>query len=590
MPSRPALSLHLGTQPSPLQSSHSVNEVVSAIQRKFSISHVEQARNTTTPPVRRPSFSMDILLHPKKRDKRSDSSDQDPRKGRPNPLGLRSSSKSKDRVSGQSPRLVPVHPGKFEVIIESPPLCFYGASQNSTGALLSGRLKLKVEDLTGKVKFTSFTMVLRLAVSTKKPIGKECNECRERYEEINTWTFLTEPKTFRRDEDSQFPFSYLLKGGLPASTNASLGALKYQLLAVAKTSNGETIEVLHNLTISRAIPPGPDKSSIRIFPPTNLTGRVVLPPVVHPIGTFPVQMTLSGVVENKKESLTRWRLNKLMWRVEELTSMISVPCPKHVHKVAEGKAMKLPQDTKIISHGEMKSGWKTDFDTPGGEIYVELEGAVSTKAGQRGVCDVNSEAGLEVKHALIVELIVAEEYVPKKNRSVITPTGAARILRMQFALTVTERAGMGISWDEEMPPMYEDVPESPPTYPSGAPTNSGFAAGDVADYEGPELEYTDLERMASANPTEPPRYREIDTTTDLPSPSNDQSSSTAAAGPSQYGDLREDVHRPRVGPVFGAGDLDFEPPQYALRPRQPSADGSPQSEEDIGEGETDATA
>ena len=538
-------------------------------------------------PARRPSFSMDSLLHPKKKERRSDSSDREPRKGRPSSLSMRGSNKSKDRVNGQSPRLAPVCPGKFEVIIESPPLCFYGSSQHSTGALLSGRLKLTVEDLTGQVMFKSFTMVLRLAISTKKPIGKECAECRERYEEINTWNFLTEPKTFQRDEDSQFPFSYLLKGGLPASTNASLGALKYQLLAVATTANGETIEALHNLTISRAIPPGPDKSSIRIFPPTNLTGRVVLPPVVHPIGTFPIQMTLSGVVESKKESLTRWRLNKMMWRVEEQTSMISVPCPKHVHKVASGKALKLPQDNKILGHGEMKSGWKTDFDTPGGEIYLETEAAVSTKAGQRGVCDVNSEAGLEVKHVLIIELIVAEEYVPKKNKSVITPTGAARILRMQFNTIVTERAGMGISWDEEMPPMYEDVPESPPTYPSGEATNSSFAAGYVVDYEGPELEFGDLERVVSENPTEPPRYREvntIDANTSLSSRADAPSSSTIA-GPSQLGDLGEDVHRPRIGPVFGAGDLDFEPPQYALRPRQAS-DGSQPSEEDFGEGET----
>ena len=44
------------------------------------------------------------------------------------------------------------------------------------------------------------------------------------------------------------------------------------------------------------------------------------------------------------------------------------------------------------------------------------------------------------------------------------PTGSARVLRMQFKVVVTERAGMGISWDEEMPPMYEDVPSSPPGY------------------------------------------------------------------------------------------------------------------------------
>ena len=31
-------------------------------------------------------------------------------------------------------------------------------------------------------------------------------------------------------------------------------------------------------------------------------------------------------------------------------------------------------------------------------------------------------------------------------------------------LHVTERAGLGISWDEEQPPMYGDVPASPPSY------------------------------------------------------------------------------------------------------------------------------
>ena len=35
---------------------------------------------------------------------------------------------------------------------------------------------------------------------------------------------------------------------------------------------------------------------------------------------------------------------------------------------------------------------------------------------------------------------------------------------MQFKIIVTERLGLGISWDEEQPPMYDDVPPSPPTY------------------------------------------------------------------------------------------------------------------------------
>lgn len=52
------------------------------------------------------------------------------------------------------------------------------------------------------------------------------------------------------------------------------------------------------------------------------------------------------------------------------------------------------------------------------------------------------------------------------NSNIVSvPTGAARVLRMQFRLTVTERSGLGISWDEEVPPIYQDVELlSPPCY------------------------------------------------------------------------------------------------------------------------------
>jgi hypothetical protein len=35
---------------------------------------------------------------------------------------------------------------------------------------------------------------------------------------------------------------------------------------------------------------------------------------------------------------------------------------------------------------------------------------------------------------------------------------------MQFLLVVTDRSGLGISWDEEIPPVYENIPASPPPY------------------------------------------------------------------------------------------------------------------------------
>ena len=142
-----------------------------------------------------------------------------------------------------------------------------------------------------------------------------------------------------------------------------------------------------------------------------------------------------------------------MWRIEEHTKVISKPCSKHEHKVAEGKAVQ-NEDIKNVGEADLKSGWKTDFDTQGGEITLEFDAALSIRSNHKAVCDVDSPIGLSVRHTLVIELIVAEEFCPDKNKAIITPTGAARILRMTFNLIVTERAGMGISWDEETPPLY----------------------------------------------------------------------------------------------------------------------------------------
>lgn len=477
-------------------------------------------------------------------------------------------------MGGHSPRVVPAVPGRFEMIIESPPLVLFGNASNSTGALLSGRLKLLVEDPTGELRLQEFTMGLQTTFHSKKPVGKECKECADRVEELKKWTFLSEPKTFYADEDNQFPYSFLFAGHLPATTHTQLGDIEYALRATAKTSHGEKIELNYPLTIQRAIQPGPEKSSIRIFPPTNLTGRVQLPPIVHPIGVFPVKMSLSGVVEKKAESQTRWRLRKLSWRIEEHSKVISTPCTKHAHKVNEGKSI-LHSETRMLGNDEMKSGWKSDFDTIGGEITMEFEASLATRSNHKATCDVESPTGVEVKHNLVIELIVAEEFCPNRNTQLITPTGAARVLRMQFGLIVTERAGMGISWDEEMPPVYEDVPESPPGYGSADKNDGAWGGAIMEDYHGPELEYEDLETMQDA--TLPPSYRDRDRPHSRRLSSGESSTRSPVRRPQHFGGLTND-------------ELGAEPPQYALRVSQGSNDDQPTtSTEDFGEG-TSASA
>ena len=496
----------------------------------------------------------------------------------------RRASKSRDRHSGKgSPRVAPVLPARLETTIESSPLVMIGPPNQSTGALLSTKIKLLVMDPSGSVTLTSWSRTLRAASSSRKPIGKDCPQCITHYDILDKKDIISKPTTYTVQNENFVPFQYLFDGHLPATTNSSLGSIAYELVITATTSTGETIEKIQPLTIQRAIPPGPPKSSIRIFPPTNLTGRVQLPPQVHPIGTFPVNMTLSGVVEQQSMSTVRWRLRKLMWRVEEHVRVISSPCPKHAHKVAEGKAL-AHDEVKQLGAGEMKTGWKTDFDTAGGEITFEGEFSVATKNSHKPVCNVESPRGHSVSHNLVVELIVAEEFCPIKNPNVITPTGAARVLRMQFALNVTERAGMGISWDEEMPPMYEDVPDSPPGYGSADKNDGAWGGAEILDYHGPELEYEDLEMMENPDPNAPPVYRERDQDLNIGLPMRPRDHARPISGGSDAGPSGLQ----RRMPAWTADELEAEPPQWGARQRSTDAQAEP--EEDFGEGQSGAAA
>lgn len=385
----------------------------------------------------------------------------------------RSSSKGSGRTTPKPP------PGRLEMEIESPPLVFYGSPSASSGALLSGQLKLVVDEAEIPVK--DFDMVLRASVTTRKPVANHCSDCATKISELCRWSFLKEPMTLKKGT-YKFPFSHLLPGRLPASSHGILANVDYSLVAKTTTQSDETITFDRDIKVMRAVMPGNDKNSVRIFPPTTLTAHLTLPSVIHPIGEFPVHFRLDGCVKKAKENMTRWRLRKMFWRIEETSKMISPACPKHAHKIGgEGKGV-LHNDTHTIGSDEFKSGWKTDFESGDGQIEMEFRAAI--RPGKISVCDVESPAGLSVTHCLVIELVVAEEYCPNiKNPRLSTPTGAARILRMNFNLVVTERSGLGISWDEEQPPMYGDVPASPPGYIK------------MEEYLGPPLDHEEHEDL-----------------------------------------------------------------------------------------------
>lgn len=374
--------------------------------------------------------------------------------------------------------MAPAKPATLEVDMESPPLVFYGPPGQSTGALLSGQLILNSRE--PEISIKTFEMTLLAKAMTKKPVKHDCPDCTTQTTELFRWQFLSEPAHFARKKHL-FPFSYLMPGHLPATCQGVLGSIEYVLSAEAITNFAEPIRVERPLKVQRAIMPWGDKTSTRIFPPTNLVATVIIPSVVHPIGEFPIEMRLTGVIHKHKENTTRWRIRRLHWRIDETMKIVSEACKKHAAKLGgEGKGI-YHEDIREIGRHEIHEGWKTDFDTEGGQI--ECAFPINIYSGAKPACDVESPNGLSISHLLAVEAIVAEEQCSMKNPKQGIPTGSARVLRMHFKLVVTERAGMGISWDEEQPPMYEDVPVSPPTYAK------------AENYEGELLPEEDLESM-----------------------------------------------------------------------------------------------
>jgi hypothetical protein len=364
------------------------------------------------------------------------------------------------RPSHGSLRLEPHKSGKLDMAVESPPLVSYNTPTNSSGALFSAQLQLNVID--PEVTIESFDVELSCSVTVKKPVHQHCTECSTKITSLKKISLTPEPLYLHKGMH-KFPFSYLFPGYLPASTNSTLVNLEYSLNAVAKTTTGEKITLTKIIPLTRSVLPGNDKHSIRVFPPTNLTASVNLNPCIHPIGEFPVTLRLSGITSKTKDSTVRWRLRKLNWRIEEHEKMISPACAKHAVKLGgEGKGI-LHEDIRTVGDGNVdyqKTPWKSDFDA--GEVDAEFNCAINP--AKKPVCDVEAPNGLSITHNIIVEMVVAEDWSPKNKPTQITPTGSARILRTQFHLMLTERSGLGISWDEETPPVYEDVPASPPPY------------------------------------------------------------------------------------------------------------------------------
>ncbi|RDA84054.1 hypothetical protein CP532_0768 [Ophiocordyceps camponoti-leonardi (nom. inval.)] len=140
---------------------------------------------------------------------------------------------------------------------------------------------------------------------------------------------------------------------------------------------------------------------------------------------------------------------------------------------SRGKKRVCRVSTRTLREKQLHNGWKSDFSGLDGTVDMEFNfGVPVSKPHSREptyACDTKTRDGTEVTHSLLIELIVSKEFAPEGKPQLATQTGTGRILRMHFAVVMTEFPGLGVSWDNEAPPVYQDVPPRPPGYPCEPP-------------------------------------------------------------------------------------------------------------------------
>ncbi|RLV94002.1 Protein LDB19 [Spathaspora sp. JA1] len=251
---------------------------------------------------------------------------------------------------------IPTEPSKpiisdyhITITLESPPIVLYGNPHESTGSIISGiltlttikpvELKQVTLSLVQTMKYTKPFTVQNSSTSSTAATSTMCYECNSLIttNELARWDVLTSTVTFPQGEH-QYPFSHLLPGSLPptsklgSTTGSNTTYIKYELIASAKSkTNRDSVKLSMPITISRSILRGPERSSLRIFPPTSVTASVLIPNVIYPKSTVPIEIKLDNLVSRQR----RWRMKKLNWRIKEHTKVKARTCEQHESELQE---------------------------------------------------------------------------------------------------------------------------------------------------------------------------------------------------------------------------------------------------------------
>ncbi|CCH45893.1 hypothetical protein BN7_5480 [Wickerhamomyces ciferrii] len=209
-------------------------------------------------------------------------------------------------------------------------------SNNNSYTNLAGLMNIKDHVLVNMVQL-SLVQKITYAKPFLPPSNTlaNCSNCKKKTVELARWDILSHANNLPIGKHS-YPFSHLLPGELPATTSlgsSSLTSIKYELVAICSYNNHsnhqQVTKVILPLNISRSILRGPDRNSLRVFPPTDVTATAVLPNVIYPKSSFALELKLDGVSVNDR----RWRMRRVGWRIEENIKVKANSCQNHKTKL-----------------------------------------------------------------------------------------------------------------------------------------------------------------------------------------------------------------------------------------------------------------
>lgn len=238
---------------------------------------------------------------------------------------------------------------KVTMNTETPPILMFGPSGDSTGAYFAGNVAVNVQKPTlitqMEIYFIQVTKYSSPFISQSSL--QNCLQCQTHIEEIASWDLLPAKKLLDNTKEFySYPISTLLSGDLPPSTHLTKGSyIKYELVCVVRYEGGGLINLSMPIIIQRSILRSHDRNSLRIFPPTDVTASAVIPNVVYPRSTFPIEIRMDHVVSKDR----RWRMRKLNWRLEESCIVRLNHCDDHLQKfdAAQREMKRLQRNRKI---------------------------------------------------------------------------------------------------------------------------------------------------------------------------------------------------------------------------------------------------